>query len=565
MRVRFARLTGLVLLGLAEVAAAAVCVLAVTAPAVAQLDDRFPFLEDRRRRYQQPYQPPYQPPQNQPWGSPFGYQEQRQAPGDSSRAPAPPRRADVTLATKIMVFGDSMADWLAYGLEDAFGETPEIGILRKHRTSSGLIRTETRGESYDWPSQARDMLNADKPDFVVIMIGLADRRGIREAIRQQPARPPAGQKQTPAQPASTPPATPGQPAQQQAAAPITPAAQPAPAKPVDAEAPPPNPAQDAAQDNEQPNVIAPEGATAGTVVHEFRSEKWGELYSRRVDEMLGVLKARGVPVFWVGLPSIRGSRATSEVVYLNDLYRGRAEKAGVAYIDIWDGFVDDAGTYNNYGPDFEGQTRRLRAGDGAHFTRAGARKLAHYVEREIRRVMLARAAPVATPLPQEPEPDAKAPPTAAAPGLPPRPIASPVMSLTAPKGAGDALLGATPVRGTSADSVATRVLVRGEPIQAPAGRADDFVWPRRDVVTATGVLPPDPVEPETPAVATAGAPAATGVAALPKQPSAPRPRREQQQQTTGGGWGWFGQPRPYETRPQQDRGFFGGLFGGSRW
>jgi hypothetical protein len=300
------------------------------------------------------------------------------------------------------------------------------------------------------------------------------------------------------------------------------------------------------------------------VVHEFRSEKWGELYARRVDEMLGVLKARGVPVFWVGLPSIRGSRATSEVVYLNDLYRGRAEKAGVAYIDIWDGFVDDAGNFNNYGPDFEGQTRRLRAGDGAHFTRAGARKLAHYVEREIRRVMLARAAPVATPLPQEPEPDAKAPPAAAAPGLPPRPIASPVMSLTAPKGAGDALLGATPVRGTSADSVATRVLVRGEPIQAPAGRADDFVWPRRDVVTATGVLPPDPVEPEAPAVATAGAPAATGVAAAPR-PSVPRPKREPQQQTTGGGWGWFGQPRPYETRPQEQRGFFGGWFGGSRW
>ncbi|MEA2878602.1 MAG: uncharacterized protein QOF14_3798 [Hyphomicrobiales bacterium] len=565
MRVRFARLTALVLLGLAEVAAAAVCVLAVTAPAAAQLDDRFPFLEDRRRRYQQPYQPPQNQPPPSSWGSPFGYQEQRQAPVDSSRAPAPPRRADVAPTTRIMVFGDSMADWLAYGLEDAFGETPEIGILRKHRTTSGLIRTETRGESYDWPSQARDMLTADKPDFVVIMIGLADRRGIREAIRQQPARPPAGQKQTPAQPAATTPAQPAQP-QQQAAAPATspPATPPAPAKAVDAEAPPPNPAQEAAQDNEQPNIIAPEGATAGTVVHEFRTEKWGELYARRVDEMLGVLKARGVPVLWVGLPSIRGSRATSEVVYLNDLYRGRAEKAGVAYIDIWDGFVDDAGNFNNYGPDFEGQTRRLRAGDGAHFTRAGARKLAHYVEREIRRVMLARAAPVATPLPQEPEPDAKAPPAAAAPGLPPRPIASPVMSLTAPKGAGDALLGATLVRATSGDSVATRVLVRGEPIQAPAGRADDFVWPRRDVVTATGVLPPDPVEPTTPAVATAGAPAATGVAAAPR-PSVPRPKREPQQQTTGGGWGWFGQPRPYETRPQQDRGFFGGWFGGGRW
>src|ERR1041385_18557 len=168
MRIRLARWTALVLLGLAEVAAATLGMQMLVQPASAQfLDDRFPFIEDRRRRYQQ-----------QPWGSPYGY-EQRQQPVDSSRAPAP-RRADVPPATKIVVFGDSMADWLAYGLEEAFGETPEIGILRKHRASSGLIRTD----SYDWPTQARDMLNAEKPDFVVMMIGLGDRRGIREAIRR---------------------------------------------------------------------------------------------------------------------------------------------------------------------------------------------------------------------------------------------------------------------------------------------------------------------------------------------------------------------------------------------
>src|SRR5436305_11937738 len=209
MRRGLARWTTLVLLGLAEVAAATIGIVAVTAPAAAQLDDRFPFLEDRRRRYQQPYQPP------QNWGPPYGYQEQRQAPADSSRAPAP-RRADVAPTTKIVVFGDSMADWLAYGLEEAFAETPEIGILRRHRTNSGLIRTETRNESYDWPSQARDMLNAEKPDFVVMMIGLADRRGIREAIKPAPARPAAGQKQAPAQQA--------QQAQQPQQAPAAPAA-----------------------------------------------------------------------------------------------------------------------------------------------------------------------------------------------------------------------------------------------------------------------------------------------------------------------------------------------------
>ena len=139
------------------------------------------------------------------------------------------------------------------------------------------------------------------------------------------------------------------------------------------------------------------------------------------------------------------------------------------------------------------------------------------------------------------------------------------MSLTAPKGAGDALLGATPVRASAGDSVATRVLIKGEPIEAPAGRADDFAWPRRDIVTATGVLPPDPVEPATPAVATVDHARRDAGRRRGRATGAPRPRREQQQQTNQG-WGWFGQQRPYETRPQQDRGWFGGgWFGGGRW
>src|SRR4029079_19093178 len=116
----------------------------------------------------------YQGPQWQP----FGFDQPRQQPVDSSRAPAP-RRAEGAPTTRIMVFGDSMADWLAYGLEEAFGDTPEIGVVRKHPTSSGLIRID----SYDWPAAAREILNAEKPDYVVMMIGLSDRRGIREALR----------------------------------------------------------------------------------------------------------------------------------------------------------------------------------------------------------------------------------------------------------------------------------------------------------------------------------------------------------------------------------------------
>ena len=32
-------------------------------------------------------------------------------------------------------------------------------------------------------------------------------------------------------------------------------------------------------------------------------------------------------------------------------------KAGITYVDVWDGFVDEAGRFVLKGPDFEGQPR----------------------------------------------------------------------------------------------------------------------------------------------------------------------------------------------------------------
>ena len=154
----------------------------------------------------------------------------------------------------------------------------------------------------------------------------------------------------------------------------------------------------------------------------------------------------------------------------------RAEKAGITYIDVWDGFVDDSGGYSNYGPDIEGQTRRLRSGDGAHFTRAGARKLAHYVEREITRLLAARSGPIA--LPTEPA----TPDLNAGPGQPaPRPLAGPILPLTAPSLATDQLLGGPGTRPAAVDPLAARALVKGEALNPPPGRADDSSWPRREI------------------------------------------------------------------------------------
>ena len=79
------------------------------------------------------------------------------------------------------------------------------------------------------------------------------------------------------------------------------------------------------------------------------------------------------------------------MLFLDSLYRDAAGKAGITYVDVWDGFVDEAGRFLQKGPDFEGQIRQLRSYDGVYFTKAGARKLAHYVEREITRLLAARS------------------------------------------------------------------------------------------------------------------------------------------------------------------------------
>ena len=242
-------------------------------------------------------------------------------------------------------------------------------------------------------------------------------------------------------------------------------------------------------EQDQQSIAAPEqqAGTKANGVIEFRTDQWAEIYSKRIDETIAALKSKGVPVFWVGLPSIRGPKSTADAVYLNDLYRARAERAGAIYIDIWDGFVDEGGKYSNFGPDYEGQMRRLRSNDGVFFTKYGAFKLAHYVEREIRRTMNSRVTPVA--LPSGPFAPATQDGKPAA-----RPLAGPVVPLTVTPGNSEELLGGAGNSSPHGDAIATRVLVKGEPVPAPRGRADDFVLQPGNpaaAITPASVLPAD--------------------------------------------------------------------------
>jgi hypothetical protein len=86
-----------------------------------------------------------------------------------------PHKPDVAPAKTGIVIGDSMAEWLAYGLEQAYAESADIGVVRKVRQSTGLI-DQCKGELRKWVEQS---LANQKPVFVAIIIGINDRHSMQ--------------------------------------------------------------------------------------------------------------------------------------------------------------------------------------------------------------------------------------------------------------------------------------------------------------------------------------------------------------------------------------------------
>jgi hypothetical protein len=443
---------------------------------------------------------------------------------DFSKAP-PPEKRETVADRNVLVLGDGMADWLAYGLEDAYAEQPEIGVIRKHKTISGLIKYQPKGEPADWAAAAKGILATEKPDAIVVMLGLNDRIPMREPAAEKPDAKPADKKSDKKDDKKDARAKPdAKPADAKAGAKDGAADAKPDDKAVDAELSP----DDAADNGDAPPAIAPEKSTRSpNGLYEFREERWVELYTKKIEEMIGVLKAKGVPVLWVGLPAVRGAKATADMLFLDSLYREGAAKAGITYVDVWDGFVDEAGRFLQQGPDFEGQIRRLRSYDGVFFTTPGARKLAHYVEREITRLLAARSGPIE--LPTEPAtPDANA-----LPGQPaPRPLAGPILPLVDSSVGTDQLLGGPGSRPAAVDALAARTLVKGEPLAPPAGRADDFTWPRREVGR-------EQINGETPVAAVSRG----GTAAAPAAPPKPKKLRPAQSGTQRDFSGFANPPR----------------------
>jgi uncharacterized protein len=251
----------------------------------------------------------------------------------------------------------------------------------------------------------------------------------------------------------------------------------------------PKEARGIAAQTPKPNVVViqlgindPQPMRVGGETLDTLSDKWKAAYGARVESMVAPFREAQIPGLWVGLPPMRDEKFNAQALALNEIFRSHAGASGAKYIDIWDAFADSDGRYAAFGPDVDGQNAKLRAGaNGVNFTKAGARKVAQFLEADIRRIVDKAAPPgeiAALPPDIEQEADSinqqirrEMGVEGAAPGIAaPPPLAGPILSLSArPVSAHGALI---------EPASAPRIFAAGEPSAPRPGRADDFPWPR---------------------------------------------------------------------------------------
>jgi hypothetical protein len=376
-------------------------------PAAFAQSSPFNFFDLFRPRPPQQYYQPVQPRRQNP------YVQKKKAPAPRTVIVQDTNKPKVDPGTFVMVVGDSLAELLAQGLEEAFSDKPDIAIVDKSKGDSGLVN----GEFYDWPKAVAELLNGkDKISLGVMMIGANDRQAIRE-------------------------------------------------------------------NNE---------------THLPGTPKWEQIYVARIGTIVKAFAEKKIPLIWVGMPPMKGDRVSTDMIALNTLYRDNAQAGGAVFVDVWEAFADEDNRYTAFGPGLSGQNTKLRTADGVHFTKAGARKLAHFVDVELKR-LIDTAPPTVVALPSSQPNDLEVdlsvpgnlerlidqaikpvPELKGGVALPVKPVAGPILTLNKPDAApGGALVNSGQQRGGGeAGALIERVYSDGRVPEPRSGRADDFRWPR---------------------------------------------------------------------------------------
>ena len=86
-------------------------------------------------------------------------------------------------ATRLAVFGDSLAIDLSRALERFYAEDPNLVVLGQGVSSSGFVRDDY----FDWSGTLAEQIAADSFDIAVVIIGINDRQEIRVGGQTYPA------------------------------------------------------------------------------------------------------------------------------------------------------------------------------------------------------------------------------------------------------------------------------------------------------------------------------------------------------------------------------------------
>jgi uncharacterized protein len=229
----------------------------------------------------------------------------------------------------------------------------------------------------------------------------------------------------------------------------------------------------------------------GEVMVDPFTDRWKELYSQRVRELVKAFSARNIPLVWASVPPVRNEALSADMLVLNTLYRDAVVASGGIYVDLWEPFADEEKAFTLTGPDVSGKMARLRLADGIHFTPIGARKAAYFVHVELKRLMEQRgpALPVAiSPVESVIPGEAASLPQEQVPSLLPLPRIKPTIGATYSLTSSD-LMSSERKGAETLMSVVISSSVRSQRISGAKsdertfstpveGRADDFRWPR---------------------------------------------------------------------------------------
>jgi hypothetical protein len=143
-----------------------------TAPSFAQAEQRFEVAQQQKRRTlfdvlfgDEPQQAP--PPVQQ--------QAPRKAAPVAALPPPKPQVEKAENATRLAVFGDSLAVDLAKALERFYAEDPNLVVINQGVGSSGFVRDDY----FDWNKTVGEQIAVDSFDLAVVIIGVNDRQEIK--------------------------------------------------------------------------------------------------------------------------------------------------------------------------------------------------------------------------------------------------------------------------------------------------------------------------------------------------------------------------------------------------